>query len=241
MADFILYEHVGAVARLTINRPGNGNLLTLNMIGELARHIRSASAAQSTKVIVLESAGSDFSRGRDPSGNPEAATALQVRDELIRPILDLYTAIAEAEPPVLAIVQGPALGLGCALATVADLTLAADTARFRLPEMEKNLPPTLAISAMMSRVPRKGLAHLVYAMNEINAHEALALGLVGSVVPMAELPDARDRLLALLTARSRAALCAVKDYMRSALAMDARGASDYAAALLASVLSSTGR
>ena len=77
------------------------------------------------------------------------------------------------------------------MATAADITIAADGATFKLPEMTHNLPPTLAISALMTKVPRKAIAWLVYTLAEIDAKTALSLGIVSSVVPKAQL-DARD-------------------------------------------------
>ena len=116
--------------------------------------------------------------------------------------------------------------------------IAADVARFQLPELEKNLPPTLAVSAMMARVPRKALTWMVYSMQQIDAQAALSLGIVSQVVPLTQLDDACEQIAAGLAQRSRPALVAVKDYFRSAPGMDARAASDYAANLLATVFSS---
>jgi enoyl-CoA hydratase len=164
---------------------------------------------------------------------------MAMRANVCEPILQIYDAIAEAPQPVVCAVQGIAHGFGCAMATACDLTIAADNARFKLPEMEKDLPPSLAISAMLARVPRKAITWMVYSMEEIDAVMAQQLGIVSTVVP--ELDGALSKLLATMTARSPAALIAVKDYLRSAEHMDPRGARDYAGNLLASVLSSAGR
>jgi enoyl-CoA hydratase/carnithine racemase len=166
---------------------------------------------------------------------------MAMRRNVTEPILRVYDEIAAAPQPVVCAVQGLAHGFGCAIATACDVSIAADVARFKLPEMEKDLPPTLAISAMMARVPRKALTFMVYSMQEIDAHTALQLGIVSAVVPQHELDAAVARLLATMTARSPEALVAVKDYLRAAPAMDARGAREYGSNLLAAVLSSAGR
>jgi enoyl-CoA hydratase len=221
---------------IRIAREAKGNLLTLTMIGELEEAIRQTGDA---KVVVLLSAGPDFCLGRDPLGNPASPTALDIRDNLIRPILSLYEAIATAPAPVVCAVQGRAAGLGCALATACDITIAAENALFRLPEMEKNLPPTLAISAMMAKVPRKTLAWLVYRMIDLDARDARLFGLVSEVVPADSLEDATKTLVRRLSERPLDALATVKEYLRSAPEMSPRAASDFAASLLASVLSSS--
>jgi enoyl-CoA hydratase/carnithine racemase len=226
-----------ATASITIDRPAEGNALTVEMLAELAAAVRHAGATEA-KVIVLRSTGDVFSRGRDVRGARPAPTALAVRDSVVAPILDVYDALANAPQPIVCAVQGLALGFGCALATACDVTIASEKARFRLPEMEKDLPPTLAISAMMARVHRKALTWMVYSMQELDARAALDAGLVSHVVPADQLDAAVGDLTAQLSQRSREALVAVKDYFRSAPQMEARGAADYAGNLLSAVLAS---
>jgi enoyl-CoA hydratase len=228
----------GAVATITIDNAAQGTLLTVEDLRELAAAIRTAGATDA-KVIVLRTAGSDFCRGRAP-GAP-SPTAMKMRANVCEPILDVYDALAGIRQPVVARVQGAALGFGAAMAGACDLTVAADNARFQLPEMHRDLPPTLAISALMARVPRKALTHLVYSMDEIDAATALQLGIVSQVVPPADLDTALAKLLAIMTARSPEALVAVKDFFRAAPYMDPRGTADYAGNLLAAVLSSAGK
>jgi enoyl-CoA hydratase len=240
MTSAIQSTRDGALAQITIDRAAEGNLLTIEMLRELTAAFRAA-AAGDAKVIGLRSTGADFCRGRDVRGGAPSPTALAMRANVCEPILQLYDAIAEAPQPVVCAVQGIAHGFGCAMATACDLTIAADNARFKLPEMEKDLPPSLAISAMLARVPRKAITWMVYSLEEIDAATAQQLGIVSTVVPAAELDAACSKLLATMTARSPAALVAVKDYLRSAEHMDPRGARDYAGNLLASVLSSAAR
>lgn len=227
----------GAIASVTIDRAAEGNMLTVEMLAELTAAVRRLGSG-GAKLIVLRSEGDVFCRGRDVRNAKPAPTALAVRDTVVTPILDVYDALANASVPVIAAVQGEALGFGCALATACDITIASDQARFQLPEMEKNLPPTLAISAMMPSVPRKALAMLVYSMQTIDAATALQLGIVSQVVPHRALGRTVDDVVAALATRSRDALVAVKDYFRSAPAMERRGAADFGGNLLAAVLAS---
>ncbi len=89
MSDGLEFRHDGAVARLTINRPDAGNMLTLEMIDALADMVADAGRRAETKAIVLRGAGADFCTGRDPAGAPERrpTTALEMRGALIEPIL----------------------------------------------------------------------------------------------------------------------------------------------------------
>jgi enoyl-CoA hydratase/carnithine racemase len=209
------------------------------MIRALSAALHSA-AESDAKVILLRSTGSDFCRGRETKGGPPPS-AMVLRNNVLQPILDVFAAIQNVPQPVVGAVQGGAFGFGCALAVACDITIAADAARFRLPELEKDLPPTLAMSVMMSRVPRKALAWMVYTGADVDAPTAQRLGIVSDVVPLGELSAATEKLLSMLTARSRDALLAVKEYARAAPAMDQRAAAAYGGALLSAVLSSAGR
>lgn len=230
----------GAVATITLDRAQEGNLLPVDGVRELAAAFRAAGRSDA-KVIVLRGNGADFCRGRDPKGGAPSPTAMKMRGNVCEPILDAYDAMANARQPVVGVVQGMAHGFGSAIAGACDLTIAHDTARFRLPEMEKDLPPTLAVSALMPRVPRKALAWMVYSMEELDAQSALQVGIVSKVVASAQVEGEVARLLATMTARAPEALVAMKDFFRSAPHMEPRGMADYAANLLASVLSSAGK
>jgi enoyl-CoA hydratase/carnithine racemase len=229
----------GAVTTITLDRPAEGNMLPLDGVLALAAAVRAAGATDS-KVIVLRGNGADFCRGRG-GGGPPSPTAMKMRANVCEPILDAYDAMANAPQPIVGVVQGAAYGFGCAIASVCDITIAHDTARFKLPEMEKDLPPTLAMSAVMPRVPRKVLAWMVYAMDELDARAAREVGIVSKVAPSAQVESEVAKLIATLTARSTEALVAVKDFLRSAPYMEPRGMADYGANLLAAVLSSAGK
>jgi enoyl-CoA hydratase len=237
MSDVIRTSRDGAVATVTIDRPAEGNVLTTEMLRALTAAIRVAGASDA-KVIVLRSTGPDFCRGRDGKGGPANPTALVMRDQVLQPILDVYDALNGAPQPVVCAVQGAAYGFGCATAAACDITIAADVAKFRLPEMAHDLPPTLAISALMPKVPRKAIAYMVYAMPELDAATALQLGIVSAVVPLAGLDAKVNEVLKTMTARSPAALTGVKDYLRNAPMMEPRGAAAYGVALLSGVLTS---
>jgi enoyl-CoA hydratase/carnithine racemase len=230
----------GAVATITIDRPAEGNLLSIPMLRELAAAFREV-AAEDAKIVVLRSTGADFCKGRDNTGAAPSPTALKLRANVLEPILDVYDAMANTPQPIVCLVQGAAYGFGAAIAGAADVTIAADTARFKLPEMTQNLPPTLAVSALMPRVPRKALTWMVYSMEELDARAALQVGIVSAVVPPGDLDRALSNLLATMNARSPEALVAVKDFFRTAPYMEPRGVSAYAGTLLAAVLSSAGK
>ena len=240
MAEALQFTRDGAIGRLTINRPEKQNMLTLAQLAELNQMLGKAGTDRELKAIVISGAGADFCRGRDPAGAPENAptTALAMRGALIDPILGFYAAARACEVPLIAAVQGAALGFGCAIASVCDITIAAEDARFAFPEMRHDLPPTLAMSAALDRVPSKALLWMVYSMKEIDARTAQAYGLASQVVPRAGLDAAVKELTDALAARRRDSIVTVKRYAQRARQADTQTASDLAGNMLAVVLSS---
>jgi enoyl-CoA hydratase/carnithine racemase len=227
------------VATLRLTRGDRGNRLLASELPLVAKAIRQLAAKTSTKVVLVRADGENFCLGRqpDPPGTTPT-TATGIRAAITEPILDVYAEIRAAEVPVIAVVQGQAKGFGCAFVSQCDLAIAADDATFALPELDHDLPPTLAISAMLHKVPPKRILQMVYTRRTIGAAEALSAGLLSEVVPKAALDAAVEKMLGHLLDRNRAALCGVKDYMGAALYTDPHGAARLASNLLACVLSS---
>jgi enoyl-CoA hydratase/carnithine racemase len=191
------------------------------------------------KLVLISASGDAFCLGRS-AGSPGGAaqTPLAIRSEVAEPILSLYADIRATETPVIAIVQGEAKGFGCALIGVCDLAIASEAAVFSMPEMDGNLPPTLAMSAVLGKLPPKQLLHMVYTREKIDAASALAFGLVSQLALPDELEAAAERMIGLLVDRSRPALCAVKEYMGAAAHLDPAAAARLAANTISVVLGS---
>ena len=239
MSNEILVQQDGPILRVTLNRPDAGNGVSDDMAAELAGILDRA--ADTSQFVVLRGAGSDFcagrahNRGGAPEGPPEAL-ALRRRNEVV---FNCYGAFRRSPIPIVGVVQGRAIGFGCALAALCDITIASDAAKFQLPEMGHNIMPTMAMSALVDRVPRKALMYLVYSTAVIGAERALSFGLVSEVVPAAELDETVQALCAALVKAPRPATLAVKEYTRVALSMDLQGAIDFARNLHATINSSS--
>lgn len=229
----------GPIARITLT----SSKLDIEAVKALTETFAQVGKMAHVKVILLRSEGADFCLGRqlppaEPGVTPPKKTAAQIKDLVTDPILALYAAIRAAQVPVVAAVAGGAHGMGCALAVICDVVLATDTARFSLPEMRSDLPPTLAISAVMHSVPLKAVAHLVYSTQEISAPEALRLGLLSQTYPESGFEQALEAYLDNMSGRTRLSLVAVKEYLNLAPGQDAQSAARYGANLLAGVLAS---
>lgn len=233
----VIVRRSGELIDIVLNRPGQHNYLNLEMGNAIVGAL--AGIDESVKLVRLSASGDDFCAGRDspiPSLG-QKPSAENIRKVVAVPPLALYDAIRNTPVPVIGVVQGRAIGAGCALACVCDVTLASDQATFAIPEMERDIPPTLVMTALIGRVPVKTLAHLVYSRETIDAHQALAAGLVRKVVAAGELGAEADRLAATMLTNSAVALRAVKQYLNLAPEMSGQAASAFAATLAATALS----
>src|SRR6266446_760476 len=237
---FRIEENTGRhFATLRLARSTSGNRLLAQEIPLVGKAIRALGSRREFKLVLVRGDGENFCLGRQPDPPGKApTTALGIRAGVTEPILDVYADIRACEIPVIAVVQGKALGFGCAFVAQCDLAIAAEDASFSLPELDHHLPPTLAISVMLDKIPTKRILQMVYTRRPIGAMEALAIGLLSEVAPRNALDDSVERLLVQLLDRNRAALAGIKEYIGAALYADPNGASRLAANLLSCVLSS---
>ncbi len=185
MAESILQEKDGDVSTIILNRPEAGNRQTDATWAQVTEMINSA--AQESRLILFKGAGEDFCLGREAMGQRGPVLEAYTVRERSETIFNLYGAFRNAKIPIIGVVQGRAVGLGCALAALCDITIAGDKARFQFPEMAHEIMPTIAMSALVDRVPRKAATYMLYSTQEIDAHKALMFGLVSDLVPANEL------------------------------------------------------
>ena len=235
MANEILTARKGPVLEIMLNRPQIGNAASDAMAVELTKLL--LGAAESSEIVVLRGAGDDFCVGREtmgkrPPGPPPEAFDLRRRNDVV---FNCYGAFRRCEVPVIGVVRGRAFGFGCAIAGVCDITLAADTARFQVPEMAHNIMPTMVMSALVDRVPRKALSYLVYSTAIVNAARALSYGLASEIVPEAQLDETVEALCRNILKAPLPATEAVKEYLRAAPDMAMPGAVEFARNLHATI------
>jgi len=238
MTDEILSQQDGPILRITLNRPDAGNGATDAMAVELTRLLNGA--AEKSRMVVLRGAGKDFCIGRatmgqQPATMPEALARKRQYDV----IFNTYSAIRNTPIPVIGVVQGRALGFGCAIAALCDITVASETSTFQIPEMEHYILPTMVLSAMVDRMTRKGLCYMVYSCATVGPERALSHGIVSEVVPDAKLDETVEALCRFMLKAPAVATEGVKEYLRRAMTMDVPSAVDFARNLHAVVNSSS--
>ncbi|MCX8133158.1 MAG: enoyl-CoA hydratase/isomerase family protein [Roseococcus sp.] len=227
MSEALRIVQDGRLLRVTFAREDGG--VTDSMAAALAEAL--LRAHETSDAVLLTSAGPDFCTGRvrDVPG-PPAAEAYARRPEYDG-VFNSYRAIRNAQVPVIGAIAGRAMGYGTAVAALCDVSFAADTARFNIPEITHNVMPTMVMSALYDRVNRNAILWMAYGAEFIGAQRALDYGIVSQVVPAARLMEETERFCATVLSRPRPAILGLKEYLRVAPRMDDQGATDYARSL----------
>lgn len=198
----LLLERDGAVAIVTLNRPKVLNALNNQTLAELSACMATLKADESVRAIILTGAGEkSFVAGADinelATQSPVEGQAHARRGQLI------FDAIEQLGKPVIAAINGFALGGGCELAMACTIRLAADTARFGQPEINLGLIPGYAGSQRLPRLVGKGIAmEILLTGDMVSAPRAYEIGLVNRVVPAAELMTEATKLAQALAAKA---------------------------------------
>lgn len=201
------------VLEIVLSQPERGNALSPAMAEAIVGAIEAMSAE--THAVLLRAEGKDFCTGRTPVMPPlgSRATALDLRKLIADPVLEFYERLRTIPVPLIVAVQGKAFGVGCAIAGLADVCIAAQSAQFSVPEMDKDIAPTLVMTALSDRLARADLARLVLTRAPVTAAEAKVIGLIGIVCADDDLLNETDLLLAKLRTNSVPVLAAVKTFL----------------------------
>jgi enoyl-CoA hydratase/carnithine racemase len=186
-SEELMVERRGAVARLSINRPERLNALRMGGTDRaILDALREFGQDDAVKVVILTGVGEKaFCTGWDLEAIDE--TSLTDLERLIRSNLELFFGVWNANLPVIAAINGYAIGTGSALALACDLALAADHARLGEPEIRHGaLSPFLALPFLTHS---KAVHEIYYSGDLVDAAELHRLGLVNRVVPVVELEE----------------------------------------------------
>jgi 2-(1,2-epoxy-1,2-dihydrophenyl)acetyl-CoA isomerase len=201
--ETIIWEQSGAVGRLTLNRPHTLNAWTAQFGRELKRAVEGEAAHASVRAVLITGAGRGFSSGADLKAgfDPAEDGMPDIRKELHEIYHPAIAGIRRLPKPVLAAVNGPAVGIGCSLALACDLVMAAESAFFGLAFVNVGLMPDGGSTALVPPAVGKARAFQMALLGErVPAPQALDWGLVNWVYPddrlMAEAEHLARRLAA---------------------------------------------
>jgi len=191
----VLYEKKGPIAYVTINRPKVLNALNAKTIAELRSAFEDARDDSEVRGVVFTGAGDKaFAAGADISEMAnDTPLAAEQKTRSGQALTDLIENLGK---PVIAAVNGFALGGGCELSMASTIRIAAETARFGQPEVKIGIMPGYGGTQRLPRLVGKGRAlQLILSGEIINAQEAYRIGLVNEVVPAASLLARAEAIL----------------------------------------------
>ena len=203
----ILYEEDGPIGAITLNRPDDGNMFTVEMCHELRDLINDIRRETRTQVIVLTGAGEKFfCIGGRKDGMEDTRLYAGVL-----PTIEMFEAIDKLQKPVIASVNGFAVGGGNVLQTVCDLTIAKESAIFRqVGPMMGSFDAGYGTWYLEDLVGKKKAKEIWYCNPKISAQEALAIGLINRVVPDHLLTEKTREFAMEVAQRGAFALASVK-------------------------------
>ncbi|MGA9677352.1 MAG: enoyl-CoA hydratase [Mycobacterium sp.] len=205
------------VLSVTIDRPDSLNSLTIPVITGIADALEQAAVDPGVKVVRLGGAGRGFSSGAGISADDMSGSGGVPPDEIILEINRLIRAIVALPHPVVAVVQGPAAGVGVSIALACDVVLASDKAFFMLAFTKIGLMPDGGASALVAAaVGRIRAMRMALLPERLPATEALSWGLVSAVYPADDFDAEVDKVLARLAAGPAVAFAKTKDAINEA-------------------------
>ncbi len=231
MSKIILIDTKNLITVITINKPEILNALDNDLIKELNRTFDFLENDKNTRVIILTGAGEKaFVAGGDikqmQSKNSEEArqTAIQAQN--------LFMKIEDFPKPVIAAINGYALGGGLELAMACDFRIASENAKLGQPEIKIGIIPGFGGTVRLSRLVGKGIAkELIFTGEMIDAKRAYEIGLVNKVVKQENLMNESKKFASLITDKSLIALKYAKEAINNGLEMDSLRAYPYEADL----------
>lgn len=216
----IIVEKRGGREEIALNRPRVLNAINTEMLLELKRAIGEARLDEDVRVLILKAVGGRaFSVGADVKEMVEA-DPLRAR-EFSRLGKGVMEALENLGKPVIASVDGLALGGGCELAMACDIVIASEDSRFGQPEINVGIIPGWGGSQLLPRsAGQRKARELIFTGDTVDAREAERVGLVNKVVPGDQLDGAVDEVVHKLMSKSPLTLRLAKDLMTKSMTAD---------------------
>lgn len=189
----IILEKKDKIATITLNRPDRFNALNADMMVELPEALENADKDKDIRVVVITGAGKGFCSGADVKDNFVAMIEKRKRGELDIQLGTefgdrMWAIFRNTGKPIIAAINGPAVGFGCTLALACDIRIASEDARLGVIFTRVGLTPEFGSTFLLPRLVGVAKAcELIFTAKVIDAKEAKEIGLVNNVVPQSEL------------------------------------------------------
>jgi 2-(1,2-epoxy-1,2-dihydrophenyl)acetyl-CoA isomerase len=225
--EHVVWEQNGGIGRVTLNRPDSLNAWTEDFGLELKQVISGDAADESVRAVLITGAGRGFSSGADLKAgfHPHPDDGMpDIRKELVEVYHPIIAGVRRLEKPVVAAVNGPAVGIGASLAFACDLVLAAESAFFGLAFVNIGLMPDGGSTLFVPTAVGKARAFQMALLGErVPADRALEWGLVNYVYPDNQLMDEANELVTKLAAGPTRSYASSKEALNRMLYPDLDG------------------
>ncbi|HKX99368.1 MAG TPA: enoyl-CoA hydratase [Steroidobacteraceae bacterium] len=210
----VTYQSDQGVAALAFARPAKKNAITAEMYGQFVAHLDTAAADSSVRAVLVTGEGGTFTAGNDLKdfSNPKFAQA-------DAPVISFMQGLAAFEKPVVAAVQGMAVGIGVTMMLHCDLVYVADDATFSMPFTALGLVPEFASTLLLPQIAgRARAAEKLLLGKPFPAAEAVVMGLANAVLPSSEVVAHATKVARMFTALPPGAVRDTKRLLRHAQA-----------------------
>ena len=191
----IIFEKDNGVATITLNNPEARNSMTQKMADEFSSVVDLLKKDKDVRVVVITGAGKAFCSGADLKAGtfPDGEISLTDKKDSAKDFYKKFLAIRELDIPVIASVNGPAIGAGCCLTLLSDIRIASENATLSMSFVKIGLNPGMAGTYFLPRLVGTSKAfEMMITGDMIDAHEAYRIGLVNKVVPHEKLEESTE-------------------------------------------------
>lgn len=235
----VLYERRGPATWITINRPKYRNAIDREAAGMLFRFFQQAIDDDQCMAIVLTGSGDEaFCAGGDLRVDAEGSPVRVDIARPLHPIVDLFKLIETCTKPVVARINGHAMGAGFGLVCAADIAICADHVKLGAPETKRGFAPMIIMPHMLRIVPRRRLLEMCITGEPWSAAEAMEIGIVNYIAPSAELDDKLAWMLGRIVDKSPTGIRLGKFAFHGMADMPLKESLDFALAMMPRMLHS---
>jgi enoyl-CoA hydratase/carnithine racemase len=215
--ETIILERKDGIGYLTLNRPDRANTISLQLMHDVVSAMEQVEADQEYRVVIVTGAGKHFCGGADLRDFAErarqraASGAERQGGDFVTSRRDIFSALEESRVPVIAAINGAAMGGGCEIALACDVRVISDAATIGLPEIRFGALPAGGGTQRLPRLVGTGIAkEMIFSGLPWTAEEAFRVGLVNRVAPAAELINECEKMARVYIERAAYALKTAK-------------------------------
>ncbi len=233
----LLVEITEGIMTISVNRPKSLNTATVEMLSEMGQAIKEAKENEAVEIVIITGSGEKAFVGGADIAEMKSLKAIPAKEYSLFG-QRVYREIEELEKPVIAAVNGYALGGGCELAMACDIRIASEKAKLALPEVGLGIIPGWGGTQRLARLVGNGRAkYYIFTGEMMTAQEAFQIGLVDKVVPAEELMETVRKVARTIQSKAPISIRIVKALIDKGANMELKIGTDFEAEAFATIFS----